>query len=220
MLEYVERLNDEERADLTDVIQTLFRQTYILERKYEKKYGRYQASSQYRVCERHLDFLMAYFQIAGLQLVENRQFGIMALKSNQPQGDKLTKLTTLFVLLLKLIYDEKMNTVSNSIHVFATLDEIYAKIQLFRLWDNRALPITEIRKAVAALKRYQVIEVLDVADELEADTRILIYPTINVVVSGMDLAEVLEQYKTVEESLGEGEEEDGQISGFDQDVSE
>ena len=120
------------------------------------------------------------------------------------------------ILLLKLIYDEKMNTVSNSIHVFATMEEIYAKIQLFRLWDNRALPITEVRKAVALLKKYQVIEVLDVADELEPDTRILIYPTVNVLIGGMDMAEVLEQYKVAEEE----EIEDGQISSFDQDVSE
>lgn len=216
MIDYFTALNDEERAELTEVIQTLFRQTYLLERKYEKKYGRYQTSAVYRVCERHLDFLMEYFQIGGLQLVENRQYGIMALQSTTPQGEKLSKLTTLVVLLLKLIYDEKMNTVSNSVHVFTTLDEVYGKIQLFRLWDNRALPITEVRKTVAVLKKYQVIEVLDIADELTADTRILIYPTVNMLVSGMDLAEVLEQYRTNEEE----EEEDGQISGFDQNVSE
>lgn len=210
MIEYYNQLNDEERDELTDVIQTLFNQTYILEKKYEKKVGRYAVSAKYRVCERHLDFLMEYFKIGGLTLVENRQYGIMALKSNRLQGEKLTKLTTLFTILLKLIYDEKMSVVSSSIHVFTTLEEIYAKISLFRLWDNRALPITEVKKAVAALKKYQVIEVLDTTGELDSDTRILVYPTINVLVNGMDIEQVIEQYQ---EEMEE-EEENGQISSF------
>ena len=214
MIEYLQQLNDEEKEELTEVVQTLLNQTYLLERKYDKRFGRYQNSSLYRVCERHLDFLMEYFEIAGLQLIENRQYGIMSLKSNHLQGDKLSKMATLFVLLLKLIYDEKMNSVSNSIHVFATMEELYAKIQLFRLWDNRSLPITEVRKAVALLKKYQVIEVLDVAEELEADTRILIYPTVNLLISGMDMMEILEQYTVVDEE----ETEDGQISSFESDV--
>lgn len=210
MIEYFNQLNDEEREELTDVIQTLYRQTYILEKKYEKKVGRYAVSSQYRVCERHLDFLMEYFKIGGLMLVENRQYGIMALKSNHLQGEKLTKLTTLFAILLKLIYDEKMSIVSSSIHVFTTLEEIYSKISLFRLWDNRALPITEVKKAVAALKKYQIIEALDTSGELDKDTRILIYPTVNMLVNGMDVEEVIAQYQ---DEFDE-EEEDGQISGF------
>ncbi|MFA9463995.1 MAG: DUF4194 domain-containing protein [Velocimicrobium sp.] len=210
MIEYFTRLNDEEKNEITNVIQLLQNQTYLLEKKYERKYGRYQVSANYRVCERHLDFLMEYFNISGLSLVENRQYGIMMLMSNRLQGEKLSKLTTLFTLLLKLIYDEKMNTVSNSVHVFTTLEEIYAKIALFRLWDNRALPITEVKKAVTTLKKYQVIEVLDTTGEMDIETRILIYPTINLLVNGMDIEQVILQYQEEDEL----EEEDGQISSF------
>lgn len=212
MIEYYIKLNDQEKEELTQVIRCLYNQTYLLEKKYDKKYGRYQSSALYRVCERHLDFLMEYFSIGGFSLVENRQFGIMALKSTSLMGDKLTKLTTLFTLLLKLIYDEKMNTASNSIHVYTVLGEIYGKIQLFGLWDNKALPITEVKKALTALRKYQVIEIFDTMEEISPDTRILIYPTILMVVNGMDIKALTEQYKDQEE--GE-EEEDGQISGFE-----
>lgn len=218
MIEYYSQLNDQEKAELTHVIRCLYNQTYLLEKKYDKKYGRYQISSKYRVCERHLDFLTEYFNIGGFTLVENRQLGIMALQSTHLLGDKLTKLTTIFTLLLKLIYDEKMNTASNSIHVYASLEEVYGKIQLFSLWDNRALPVTEVRKAVSVLKKYQVIEVFDTLEELSADTRILIYPTILMVVNGMDIKALIQEYSSREED-GE-EEEDGQISGFDQSMSE
>ena len=36
MIEYYEQLSDEERDDVKRVIQLLFRQTFVLERKYEK----------------------------------------------------------------------------------------------------------------------------------------------------------------------------------------
>lgn len=211
MIEYYNRLNDEEKKELTEVISLLYNHTYLLEKKYERKYGRYKVSSEYRVCERHLDFLVEYFKIAGLSLIENRQYGIMELKSTHLQGEKLSKLTTLFTILLKLIYDEKMNTVSNSIHVFTTLKEIYTKIALFHLWDNKALPITEVKKAVGALRKYQVIEALDTTDELDTETRILIYPTITVLMNGMDMEQVISKYQQEEETE---EEEDGKISSF------
>ncbi|MDK2808662.1 MAG: hypothetical protein PWP24_1399 [Clostridiales bacterium] len=216
-MEYYRQLADEEKQKIEDVISLLFRQTYLLEKKYDKKAGRYVVSSEYRVCERHLDFLQEYFQIAGLLLRENRQYGIMVLQSNQLQGEKLTKLTTIFTLLLKLIYDEKMNEVSNTVHVFTTLEELYAKVYIFRLWDNKAIPITEVKKAVGALRKYQVIEVLDTTGELETGTRLLIYPTIHEVINGMDIATLLSKYQQ-EIEQEEEEDEDGQISGFTTDL--
>ena len=40
MIPYYEELNDEEKDAVTKVIRTLFRQTFILERKYDKKSGK------------------------------------------------------------------------------------------------------------------------------------------------------------------------------------
>lgn len=216
MIEYFNRLEDEEKDALTAVIQLLYRQTYLLEKKYERKSARYQFSNDYRVCERHLDFLKEYFKIGGLELIENRQYGIISLKSNILQGEKLSKLSTIFVLILKLIFDEQMSTVSNSIHIFTSLEDIYEKVRLFHLWENKAIPITEVRKALATLKKYQVIEVLDAKDELDKDTRILIYPTIQVLMNGMDLLRIIETYSEKEEE----EKTDGQLSGVDKNVLE
>lgn len=204
MIAYFDQLNDTEKAELTAVIEMLFHQTYILEKKYDRRLNRYQANAPYRACERHLDFLKDYFAVAGLSLSENRQLGIMALKGGKRQGDRIGKLPTLFVLILKLLYDEKMNTVSNTIHAYTTLSEIYGKIQLFRLWENRALPITEVRRALALVKRYQLAEVFDTADDLHEGTRILIYPTVNEVVNAMDLVEFLERCRREEADDADG----------------
>ena len=37
MIEYYEQLSEEEQEDIKTVIQTLYRQTFLLERKFEKR---------------------------------------------------------------------------------------------------------------------------------------------------------------------------------------
>ena len=52
MIEYFEQLTQEEQEDLTDVIRLLYRQTFLLERKFDKRAGRLQYQREYRICEK------------------------------------------------------------------------------------------------------------------------------------------------------------------------
>lgn len=217
MIPYYNELLDDEKDELTEAIKILINQTYVLERKYDRKMERYLPNQSYRTCERHLDFLKSYFKIAGMELIENRQFGIIHIRTQNLQGDKLSRLTTIFILILKLIFDEQMNTASSSIHVYTSLNEVYDKIQLFRLWNNKSISPTEVRKTIAALKKYQIIEVMDELGDLEGDTRFIIYPTVNLLFDGNSIEGIIEQYQEDEE---EEDMIDGQISSFDEDVSE
>lgn len=215
MIPYYNELMDEEKEELKDTIKTLYQQTYLLERKYDKKTERYLPNHSYRTCERHLDFLKEYFKIADIDLIENRQFGILHIVTQNLQGDKLSRLTTIFILLLKLIFDEQMNTASSSIHVYSSLNEIYDKIQLFRLWSNKSISPTEVRKTITALKKYQVIEITEDMSDLDGDTKFIIYPTVNLLFDSQSIGAILEQYQEEEEVT-----EDGQISSTFEDVSE
>ena len=50
MIEYYEQLMQEEQEALTDVIQLLYRQTFLLERKYDRRAGRLAYVKEYRIC--------------------------------------------------------------------------------------------------------------------------------------------------------------------------
>lgn len=215
MFPYYHELLDEEKNELTEAIKTLQSQTFILERKYDKKTERYIPNKMYRTCERHLDFLKEYFKIADIEIVENRQFGIILIRTQNLQGDKLSRLTTVFILLLKLIFDEQMNTASNSIYVYTTLNEVYDKIQLFRLWNSRSISPTEVRKTITALRKYQVIEIFDDMGELDGDTKFIIYPTVNLLFDGQTIEGIIQQYQEEEEDA-----DNEPISSADEDVSE
>ena len=52
------------------------------------------------------------------------------------------------------------------------------------------------------LKKYQVVEPLDILEELDGFSRLVVYQTINVILLGDDVRALLETFR-------EGEEEDG-----------
>ncbi len=202
MINYYEELPPEEQRKVTESISQLYRQTFLLERRYDRKTKRYQINKEYYQCSKHLDFIKAYFAIMDIEVVENSQIGVIFIRGEQVVGEKLSKLATLYILVLKLIYDEQMSTASSSINVVTSLAEIHEKLGTYKLLKKQP-SITEIRRTIALLKRYQLIEPLEVLEEMDGVSRLVIYPTVHVVLMGDDVRALIETY-------GEGDEEDGE----------
>lgn len=201
MIEYYEQLTQEEQEQITEVIQVLYRQTFILERKYDKRSGRMQYVKEYRTCSKHIEFLKFYFNIAGIILRENVHTGILYIQGETLWGEKLPRLATIYILVLKLIFEEQMAAVSNSSQIVTTLGAVNGKAGDFRVLPG--IPSsTEMRRTIALLKKYQIIEPLDVLEELNEDTRIVIYPSIHAVLMGDAVRELLGTFSE-EEYIGE-----------------
>ena len=75
MLPYINELSQEEQEKLQEMIRRLFRQTFLLERKYDKKAGRMVADKDFYFADRHMDFLKDYFAAAGICLEQNTELG-------------------------------------------------------------------------------------------------------------------------------------------------
>lgn len=197
---YYDNLLPEEQQEVTEVIRLLLRQTFVLERKFEKRSGRFTYNREFRICNKHLEFIRKYFGICGVSVVENSQMGVIYIQGETLVGDKLPKLATLYLLILKLIYDEQMAAVSTSVNIYTTLGEMHEKLGSYRLFKKQPSP-TDIRRAVTLLKKYQIVEPLDLLEDLNGSSRLIIYPCINVVLFGDDVRELLE-------ACGEGEDGD------------
>ena len=200
MINYYEELPPEEQKKVTESIQSLYRQTFLLERRYDRKTKRYQVNREYYQCDKHMEFIRAYFAIMDIEVIENSQMGVIYIRGEQVIGEKLSKLTTLYILILKLIYDEQMSAVSASVNAITSLGDIHEKLGSYRLLKKQP-SVTEIRKSLALLKRYQLIEPLDILEEMDGQSRLVIYPTVNVVLMGDDVRALIETYT-------EGDEED------------
>lgn len=194
MIEYFDLLPEEEQAGLTEVIQTLLKQTFVLERKYEKRTGRFTFNREYRILSKHLEFLKEYMCIAGMEIVENIPAGVIYLRGEGIAPERLSKLATIYLLILKLIYDEQMASASTSINIYTTLGDINERVGSFNLLKDRP-SLTEIKRTLTLLKKYQLVEVLDPLEELESETRIIIYPSINMVLLGEEVKHLLESFQ-------------------------
>lgn len=202
MITYFEELTDAQKDDLRDVIQTLYRQTFLLERKFDKRTGRMTMTADYRICSRHFEFLREYFEIGGISLKENVHMGLIYIQGQTLWGEKLPRLATVYLLILKILYDEQMAAASSSSSVMVSMGMINGKAGEFKVLSGLPSP-TEMRRTIALLKRFQIIEPLDVLEELGEDTRFVIYPSINAVLTGDDIRAVLNTFS--EEEYG-GEE--------------
>ncbi len=201
MIEYFEQITQEEQDMLTEVIKTLFRQTYLLERRYDRRTGRMQYVKEYRTCSKHLEFLREYFAIAGITLKENAHMGVIYIQGGQVWAEKLSRLATIYLLVLKLIYDEQMASVSSSSHIVTTLGAVNGKAGEFGVL--KSIPsVTEMRRTVALLKKYQMIEPLEALEEMNEQTRIIIYPCINAVLMGDEIRKLLAAFGE-EDNLGD-----------------
>ena len=218
MIEYYEQLSDEEKDYVKRVIQILFRQTFVLERKYEKRTGRFAFQKDYRILNQHLEFLREYFSIAGLELRDNSHMGVFYIQGETVLGEKLPRLATIYLLILKLIYDEQMETASASSYVYTSLGEINEKIGDFALLKNLS-SATEMRKTISLLKKYQIIEPMDVLEDLNEESRMVVYPCINAVLLGADVQKLIETF-TEEDERGEEDGEQTGIQSTIEDLSE
>ena len=142
----------------------------------------------------------------GVEVVENSQMGVIYLRGEQVLGEKLTRLTTLYILVLKLIYDEQMATVSSSINVVTTIGAIHEKLGVYRLLKKEP-SMSAMKETLALLKRYQMIALVDTLDEVDGHSKIIVYPTVNVMMMGDDVKALLKEFEEEGEDENDNESE-------------
>lgn len=193
MYDYYDKLTQEEKEKLQELIGLLYKQTFLLERKFDRKSARILVNRDYYFCELHMEFLEWFFRIAGVQISRNTDLGTIYIQGQAGMGERLPKLATIYLLLLKLIYDEQMAAVSSSVNVVTTFGELGSKVGEFRLTKSIS-SMTEMKRALSVLRKYQMIELMDSLEELEEHSRIVVYPCINVVLMREDMVKLLDSF--------------------------
>ena len=94
------------------------------------------------------DYFTELFSLLGDELVINRELGVIQLKNNFHQGNlKLKKEETFILLILRILYQEKLiNTTMENI-VAVTVDDIHNKYQSFGF--KRKIFKTELVQALS-----------------------------------------------------------------------
>ncbi len=202
-MKYMEELSQSEAAGIKKTIQDLFRQTCILQVKCDPVTLVQRDNPRYRICANHREFIADYLSVLDCELVHDPQEHIFRIKGESMPVDRLTLTGTRILLILKIIYRDRImgEGLNATVTSLREIREIGSNTNLL----TRKLTAQEWQDALSMLKVHQIIELPGAIGNLEDDTPIYIYSTINIFCSSVEINELIKMY---EESTGEESEED------------
>ncbi len=202
-MKYIEELSQSEAAGIKKTIQDLFRQTCILQVKCDPVTLVQRDNPRYRICANHREFIADYLSGLDCELVHDPQEHIFRIKGESMPVDRLTLTGTRILLILKIIYRDRImgEGLNATVTSLREIREIGSNTNLL----TRKLTAQEWQDALSMLKVHQIIELPGAIGNLEDDTPIYIYSTINIFCSSVEINELIKMY---EESTGEEREED------------
>ena len=195
MFKELEEISQSEMNHIKKTIQDLFRQTCILQVKCDPVTLIQTDNPRYRVCTRHREFISDYFAVLDCELIHDPQEHIFRIVGDGILTEKLNLVTTKFLILLKMIYHDKI--MGEGLNATVT-----------NLWEirqygvdtgliTRKLNGQEWKDALLTLKTHQIIEVPGAIANVEDDTPIYIYSTVNIFCSATSIQELLEEYREI-----------------------
>lgn len=193
MEQYLESLSVTEAEKLKKTILSLFRQTCILQEKYDPVTLVPSDNEQFAICRTHRNFIENYLSVLGCELLYDSQERIFRLVGEGVEAEVLSKETTIIVPLIKMIYRDKIMGKGLAATV-TNLEEIREYGKNTNLL-NQKLPDGEWKSALAIMKKHQIVEYPGALRDLEDDTPIYIYSTINLYCSSALINELIEAYR-------------------------
>ena len=198
MFEYMEQVSPGEAENIRKTIQDLFRQTCVLQTKCDPVTLVQRDNPRYQVCLRHRDFIADYLSVLDCELLHDPQEKLFRIAGNGVVVEHMNLMTTKLIILLKLIYRDKI--MGEGLHATVTnLEEIRAYGQNTNLITRR-LTAQEWRDSLLLMKTHQMIEIPGAVDNLEDHTPIYIYGTVNIFCSALDVNELVQKYQDTAES--------------------
>ena len=196
MFEYMENVSQSEAENIRKTIQDLFRQTCILQVKCDPVTLIQRDNPRYQVCLRNREFIADYLAVLDCELVHDPQEHIFRIAGEGVMTERMSLTTTKLVILLKMIYRDKI--MGEGLHATTTnLAEIREYGKNTNLITRR-LALQEWQDALMVMKTHQMIELPGAIGNLEDDTPIYIYSTVNIFCSAMDISELVRKYQTEE----------------------
>ena len=196
MFEYMENVSQSEAENIRKTIQDLFRQTCILQVKSDPVTLIQRDTPRYQVCLRNREFIADYLAVLDCELVHDPQEHIFRIAGEGVMTERMSLTTTKLVILLKMIYRDKI--MGEGLHATTTnLAEIREYGKNTNLITRR-LTLQEWQDALMVMKTHQMIELPGAIGNLEDDTPIYIYSTVNIFCSAMDISELVRKYQTEE----------------------
>lgn len=157
---------------------------------------------------RNRDIINNYFFPLGFSLEINEEYKVVQLVNKLNHNRiRLTLWQSIVLLVLRVLYDEKIREISMSNDIVVNISDIQEKIIALKVRD-RLVDKGILNDTLRTFKRLNIIINVD-RDLTSEDTRIIIYPTILMAIRVEDIKKVYDRinnYKKTDEENFENEE--------------
>ncbi len=192
MIAYMEELSLTEAEKLKKTISRLFRQTCILQMRYDPVTLAPRDNPDYETCIRHKEFIENYLSVLGCELEHDPQEHIFRLRGEGAETERIGQTATMIILLVRMIYRDKI--LGEGLHATVTnLKEIREYGANTGLLD-RKMTAAEWKDALYLMSRHQMIELPGSVQDVRDETPIYLYSTILLYISAADMNELIEEY--------------------------
>ena len=201
MLEKYESFSTREKEEFRDICNELFDKTFLNEEVISNNCG-FVINEKFNFVRRNFELFEEYFMLSGWILERKNNETIYIRNETGSNRVILKLLTTKMLIALRVMYDEKRKTSSNSNRVQFKLSELYNKmLHDFGLIDSMPSK-TDRDSSIKIIEKYNIIVKAAVAED-EMDNVYVIMPSITVAVSDDRINMIYNQLK--EEDLADEE---------------
>ena len=187
--EAYEKLTMMEKENFSRVMNSLMSHTFLLVDQYDPEEGVSRVNRDYLFADRHFGLFRDYLELAGFRLERDTDYGVIQLSSQYDGNRKrFNKLTTGMVYALRLIYEEEREKLTLSREVIIRVGDLIHKLVTLSFLKKKPAN-ADIQASLRTLAGFRIIEKLDGAWE-DADTRLLILPSILFIVSNEQIAQM------------------------------
>lgn len=195
MLDSYERLTNVQKATFKDIANKLLASTFLARDKKDNKDNYYFVVSYKEVFDE-------FFAILGYEVKLDQGVGSIMLKSDQNTGFlKLRRDETIILLILRILYHERLKETSLNENVVITVLDIHGKYNFLEI--KKRINKTDLVSALRLFRRFNLIETI--GDITMSNTKVVIMPTI---LYAINTEEITEVYNTVSRIVSEAGDEE------------
>ena len=180
MLDALEKMTVTQQNQFKDAANKLLAYTFLSRDKKDNKEAYYFLMSYKEVFDE-------FFQILGYEITLDMPTGSVMLSGASSQNTlKLRRDESIILLILRLLYHEKMKDTSLNENIVCSVADIHTQYDILEI--KKKLNKTDLVSALRLFRRYNLIEVT--GDLTSSACKVVILPTILMAIKSEDITEV------------------------------
>lgn len=206
MINELNNMSDKDREYFGKCIQKLLSRTFVIEKLYHRE-KRVVRNPIYSFIEEHESLFSEYLKFGGFELECDLNNGVYYISNSLSENNVIfSKVTTIFLLVIRLIYEEKQESITIGNFITFTMDELLRKIEVLNL-NTGLISDLKIKQGMRELSKYNLVEKIK-GEYSDTSSMYIIYPSIIKCVDSNVVITILNEFEKINEAdVLEGDEE-------------